>query len=289
MAIPGLAIQRLQVHAGSPAPGVSARRVSFARVEHWGLPVFMLDEFRVTGHPFGPHPHAGFSAVTYLFEDSPSPLRSRDSLGHDRTVGPGGVAWLQAGRGALHEELPAVHGGSLHGLQVFVRLPGALQASAPRVFHAGAADLPVWRGAAGDRIRVLAGSHGTLDSPLKPDPSSFRWLDLLVSDGIEIDLPAQHRTVLYGVRGDLQLSIDEHRLHLGPGDALAVACIEARAALRVCGQGQIVVLGGPAHDEPLVCQGPFAMRDEDALHDAVARFQRGEMGSLLPAALAAAQ
>lgn len=31
-------------------------------------PVTVLDDFRVRGQPFSPHPHAGFSAVTYVFE-----------------------------------------------------------------------------------------------------------------------------------------------------------------------------------------------------------------------------
>ena len=58
------------------------------------------DEFRVTGRPFPPHPHAGFSAVTYVLEDSEGKLRSRDSLGNDLVTGPGGIVWTQAGSGA---------------------------------------------------------------------------------------------------------------------------------------------------------------------------------------------
>jgi redox-sensitive bicupin YhaK (pirin superfamily) len=32
-------------------------------------PVLVADEFWMTQPVFGPHPHAGFSAVTYIFED----------------------------------------------------------------------------------------------------------------------------------------------------------------------------------------------------------------------------
>ena len=38
-------------------------------------PVIVLNDFRVRGRPFPPHPHAGFAAVTYVFEDSPGGLR----------------------------------------------------------------------------------------------------------------------------------------------------------------------------------------------------------------------
>jgi redox-sensitive bicupin YhaK (pirin superfamily) len=80
------------------------------------------DEFRVTGRPFPPHPHAGFSAVTYVLEDSEGKLRSRDSLGNDLVTGPGGIVWTQAGSGLIHEELPADSNRELHAVQVFVNL-----------------------------------------------------------------------------------------------------------------------------------------------------------------------
>ena len=51
-------------------------------------PITVLHNSRVRGRPFTPHPHAGFSAVTYVFEDSQGALRTRDSLGHDLVTGP---------------------------------------------------------------------------------------------------------------------------------------------------------------------------------------------------------
>ncbi len=64
-------------------------------------PVAVLDDFRVPGLPFSPHPHAGFAAVTYVFEDSPGGLRSRASTGVDLLVGAGGIVWTEAGSGGL--------------------------------------------------------------------------------------------------------------------------------------------------------------------------------------------
>src|SRR5271166_1781445 len=50
-------------------------------------------------------------------------VRSRDSLGNDVIVRPGGIVWFQAARGALHqEEVPAQQGTELHGAQIFVKL-----------------------------------------------------------------------------------------------------------------------------------------------------------------------
>ncbi|MGA2448264.1 MAG: pirin family protein [Polyangiaceae bacterium] len=85
----------------------SVQSIDLRRLGGRASPVVVLDDFRVSRSPFGPHPHAGVSAITYVFRDSPGGLRNRDSLGGHVVVGPGGICWLQAGRGALHEELPA--------------------------------------------------------------------------------------------------------------------------------------------------------------------------------------
>jgi hypothetical protein len=44
-------------------------------------PFLNLDDFHMSQPTFKPHPHAGFSAVTYMFEDSAGAFINRDSLG----------------------------------------------------------------------------------------------------------------------------------------------------------------------------------------------------------------
>ena len=95
----------------------------------------MFDDFRVRGHPSAPHPHAGFSAVTYVFDDSPGRLRSRDSLGNDHVVGRGGIVWTQAEHGVMHEEMLADLGEELHGLQFFVNLTCTTRLSRRKCLH----------------------------------------------------------------------------------------------------------------------------------------------------------
>lgn len=136
-------------------------------LHQWGeraSPVEVLDHFRVSGRPFPPHPHAGFSAVTYVFEDSQASLRSRDSLGNDAVVGPGGLVWTQAGSGLMHEETPAEKGRELHGLQIFVNLSSKNKLVKPQQFRIENQGVPAWRSNAGDRVRVVVGSFAELSS-----------------------------------------------------------------------------------------------------------------------------
>jgi len=71
---------------------------------------------------FPPHPHTGFSAVTYMFEDSAGSFQNRDSLGDRALIHPGDLHWTQAGSGLMYEEVPSLPGTLCHGAQIFVNL-----------------------------------------------------------------------------------------------------------------------------------------------------------------------
>jgi redox-sensitive bicupin YhaK (pirin superfamily) len=89
-----------------------------------------------------PHPQAGFCAVTYVLEDSQGAVRSRDSLGNDVIMGPGGIVWTQAGSGVIHHEFPADNDRELHGIQIFVNLSAKDKLAAPRVLRLAGNEVP---------------------------------------------------------------------------------------------------------------------------------------------------
>jgi redox-sensitive bicupin YhaK (pirin superfamily) len=105
-------------------------------------PFLSVDHFRMSAPTFPPHPHAGFSAVTYLFSDSETGFINRDSLGHRLEISPGAVHWTQAAAGVMHEEYPREPGKQAHGFQIFVNLAASQKHAAPSVKHAGAPDMP---------------------------------------------------------------------------------------------------------------------------------------------------
>ena len=73
-------------------PGFSA--YSLRSLSDYPLDPFLnFDDFRMSVPTFPPHPHAGFSAVTYMFEDSPGAFINRDSLGDRSRIGPGALHW----------------------------------------------------------------------------------------------------------------------------------------------------------------------------------------------------
>jgi redox-sensitive bicupin YhaK (pirin superfamily) len=82
-----------------------------------------------------------------VFEDSQGGVRSCDSLGNDVVVRSGGIVWLQAASGALHQEIPAKTGREVHGAQIFVNLSSKNKLAAPRTHWLESRVVPEWQSA----------------------------------------------------------------------------------------------------------------------------------------------
>ena len=54
----------------------------------------------------GPHPHRGFSPVTFVFKGG---THHRDSRENKEKVSEGGTQWMHAGMGIVHSERPLEH------------------------------------------------------------------------------------------------------------------------------------------------------------------------------------
>jgi hypothetical protein len=246
-------------------------------------PIVVLDDFRVSGRPFGPHPHAGFSAITYVFEDSQGGVRSRDSLGNDVVVGPGGIVWLQAASGALHQEVPAQAGGELSGAQIFVNLSSTNKLAAPRTLWLKNSDVPEWRNDAGDRIRVVVGSYEGLASPLVP-AEPFNLLDVALRREISFSLQTGHYAVVYVREGGVLVRVEGREQRVPSEHALALYSGCGRVAFEAIHPTHLLILSGAEIREPVLVDGPFIMNERSQIETAMTRFRTGEMGDLAPLA-----
>lgn len=104
-----------------------------------------------------PHPHIGLSTLTFLFEGS---IMHRDTLGNAVEIKPGAVNWMTAGKWVVHSERTPEYlrhsDKHLHGLQIWVTLPGHLEQMEPEFFHVEAAQLPAWE-TNGLQFKLVAG------------------------------------------------------------------------------------------------------------------------------------
>jgi redox-sensitive bicupin YhaK (pirin superfamily) len=241
-------------------------------------PVVLVDHFRMNQPTFAPHPHAGFSAVTYLFEDSDDGFINRDSLGYEGPIEPGALHWTQAGSGVLHEEIPRLAGRVSHGLQIFVNSSAVHKGTAPAVFHLGAAEIPVVAVPGGGRVRVVLGDFGGAASRIGAHtPLSLLDVELPPGAVLEVPVLGGERAVAVVARGSLHgvAQTSPHALRFADdGDALH---------LQAGPQGvHLVVLAGTPIGEPIVPKGPFIGTSAADVSEMIHRFQSGAMGTLAP-------
>ena len=263
-----------------PLPGFSGLQfIDLAQLGVADSPVSVLDDFRVPGLPFSPHPHAGFAAVTYVFQDSPGGVRSRASNGVDLVLGPGSIIWTHAGSGIVHEEIPAEPGVELHGVQIFVNLSAEAKLTEPQVQYLEAGQVPEW-GNDGDRVRVVVGSFAGVSSPLVPS-EPFTLLDAFITRDISVDVPAEHNAVLYFMAGDALVGADGQQAEVMQGHALALKG-GGQIAVRAQRPAHALILSGRQISDPVVSHGPFIMNDLSQIQAAIARYQAGAMGHLDP-------
>jgi redox-sensitive bicupin YhaK (pirin superfamily) len=242
-------------------------------------PFMLIDEMgpvsyapgRAVGAP--DHPHRGFETVSYILEGS---LEHADSAGHRGRLGPGDVQWMTAGAGIVHSELPSKElmekGGRMHGFQIWVNLPARLKMTRPRYQEVPAEKIPAAE-RDGARVKVIAGEALGVRAVIETHtPIIYQDWTL---DGGDVTLPvdAAQRVLVYVFQGAVKVGetdVNDGQLALvGDGDAV-----------RLRGQGRLLLLGGVPHKEPVARYGPFVMNTEQEIVDAINDYRSGRMGEI---------
>lgn len=245
-------------------------------------PFLLLDAFHsdraddyLAGFP--PHPHRGFETLTYLFAGR---MQHRDNSGHAGLVEAGGLQWMSAGSGIVHEEMPQQTDGLLSGLQLWVNLPAGKKMTAPRYQEFGPAEVPLERRADGVEVRVLAGrTEAGSRGPVDRSAALGVYFDAQVPAGAVYAEPlaSQQTALVYLAAGSVRLPAADQPLAagqlavLGRGDGLRVVA-EA--------DSRLLLMAGTPIREPVVRGGPFVMNSAAEIEQAYRDYRDGGFGDL---------
>jgi redox-sensitive bicupin YhaK (pirin superfamily) len=232
-------------------------------------PFLMIDWARGSEDPFGPHPHAGFSSVTWLLPTSTGSVRNRDSLGDDSVFHPGELHWFEAAHGAVHNETPV--NGEIQLLQIFVNLPLSQKHEAPRTYRATVDTIPVVT-VDDARVRVVVGRFGEALSVVPRTPE-VGLLHVELDGTVRLPLPKEHNAAAIVTSGDVRANDTEGNVFGFAHDGDHV---------ELSGRGHVVVLHGRPLQEPVFAGGPFVMGSRADLQDAIRRYHGGAMGHVKP-------
>ncbi len=229
----------------------------------------------------GPHPHRGFSPVSFIYKGG---VHHQDSRGNNHVVYAGGTQWTSAGMGIIHSERMPVdifdHGGEQELLQVWVNTPAAHKMDQPKYYPASAAETPTI--VSEDGLITIRVPTGTINNTKGIIPT---FTDVTTAMGeaktggsFTFNFPAAHNTLLYVLNGELmvngkeQLSTKQMALFSNDGDSFS---IEATT------DTQFFVGSGQPINEPIATHGPFVMSTQTEIMEAFKDYQMGKMGVLI--------
>ena len=228
----------------------------------------------------GEHPHRGFETVTFAIKGE---VEHRDSGGGGGTITTGGVQWMTAGSGVVHNEFHSRNfshkGGDFEMIQLWVNLPSKFKMASPRYQSFEAVDFPVLDEANQEiTVKVIAGSFGTVKSPVKTfSPINMYELNGPANAKLEVPLAEGSNTLVFQLSG--RSSIEEELLNKGN---LAILSRSGNSLnLELEEESKVMILNGEPLGEPVAAHGPFVMNTRQELMEAFRDFQEGKMGQLV--------
>ncbi len=259
-----------------PLPTGRVDRISpFLLLHHFG-PVEVEPGFDPMD--LGPHPHRGFSPVTFLYQGG---IRHKDSRGNEGILRPGDVQWMTAGRGIIHSERASREfldkGGVLEGIQLWVNLPKAKKWIQPNYQDIKEMEQPLLTFAKGAvTTRLVAGSFAGKTGPAQAESHLLIMKVSMEKDSDHyIEIPSEFNVALYLLEGEVRLPSGFSY----PGKHLIQFRRDgAGIALHAQTDCRMLLLAGEPIDEPVAQHGPFVMNTQTEVLEAMRDYRQGKMG-----------
>lgn len=185
-----------------------------------------------------PHPHINLATVTYLFEGE---ILHRDSLGSHQIIRPGDINLMVAGKGIVHSERErpdvTAREHALHGLQLWLALPEALEEMEPAFRHYPSDAIPALE-VDGVSVRIIMGSAYGLTSPVERFSDTL-YVEAHLREGQSLVLPFAEERAVYVAQGSLKARESDI-----PEFAMAVLAPEKDVEVVAQEESRIAVIGG---------------------------------------------
>lgn len=229
----------------------------------------------------GPHPHRGFSPVTFVINGE---IHHRDSRGNDQVAGKGEVQWMSAGMGLIHSERPSQkivdEGIEQEIVQLWINTPTARKMDVPKYRHLTASDIPMVE-SDDQKIRnhLVAGEwRGIKQENIQPDSEMlFVWSKGEKNGRQHFDIPPAFNSMIYVVKGEVAFNGSVARdaqlvLFERPGQVIEMTIKE---------NAEFLLFAGMPLSVRVFQHGPFVMSNRSEILEAIRDYQMGKMGFLV--------
>lgn len=229
----------------------------------------------------GAHPHRGIATLTYILHGEDEHF---DSAGNYAMVHSGGVQWMNAGNGILHDETlnydSKTDSKLVHALQFWINLPSNIKAEKPAYLAIQSDEVPQKRlPNDGGWIKVIVGSYEDLASKIPNYSEQFLYhihveaggnFTIFIDEKIEVAafLPSKN-TMLNDVEFQAGDFIEFDR---SAGEIVVENKLEEAT--------DIMLFGGEPYTEAIVAEGPFVMNSSSEIAEAYRDFYAGKYGKI---------
>jgi redox-sensitive bicupin YhaK (pirin superfamily) len=240
-------------------------------------PFLLFDDFSsldsedyLAGFPW--HPHRGIETVSYIIKGS---VKHRDSIGNSGIITDGSVQWMTAGKGIIHEEMPASSNGIM-GFQLWVNIPAKDKMMHPRYQDIESRDIPSVALSKDATAKIVAGTIQTTTGPVQDIMASPSFIDVTLKPHKSVQLPVVDGHTVFVYIFDGTVSAEGHPISVGERNILLFERHGEDIELHAGGAGArfLVVSGRPLH-EPIAWYGPIVMNTQAELVTSVEDLQAG--------------
>jgi len=229
----------------------------------------------------GPHPHRGFSPVTFVIEGE---VWHRDSRGNNQIAKKGEVQWMHAGAGIVHSERPSQElvdkNGRQEIIQLWINSPSKKKRIPPEYYYLSSENMTTFTSNDGMvNNKLIAGNYENQKGKIIPQSELLIIWGEAQKNGIQKYLvPQGFNCLLYLIKGSLLLKgyglIEKEHLAIFDkgGESIEISFDE---------NSQFLLLAGKPIDEEVSQYGPYVMNTQTEIMEAMRDYQMGKMGILI--------
>ena len=252
----------------------------FVFLDHFGPTRHAVDE-PVQKNGNGAHPHRGIATLTYILNGEEEHF---DSKGNYGKINSGGVQWMKAGGGIVHDGNlnvdPQTNDRLTHGFQFWINLPAKNKTESPQHLAIQANEVPQKMMDDGKSwLKVIVGEYEGLASKIPNYSKQFLYhihleawkqFSIVTESGLEYAalLPLQNAVI-----NDTEFEKGEF-IEFDRSEGTIEINNNSEAAI------DIILFGGDKYAEPIVAGGPFVMNSQEEIAQAYRDFHNGKYGRI---------
>lgn len=229
----------------------------------------------------GAHPHRGIATLSYIIEGEGEHF---DSAGNHAKVSSGGIQWMKAGNGILHDETlnadPQTGTDRTHAFQFWINLPAKNKAEKPAYLAVQSDEVPQKPlPDDGGWIKVIVGGYEELNASI-PNYSAQFLYHIHVEAGKSFTISIDEKIEVAAFLPTKNVILNDVEFQAGEFIEFDRNAGEITIENKLREATDIILFGGEPYTEAIVAEGPFVMNSRSEIAEAYRDFYAGNYGKI---------